>query len=212
MNIGIMQDRPPYVRFELVPVEDRNASIAAGRYVARDVEMALIVPAGSKDEVHREAGPWLDEIREKSRRNQYNPQWVEHFNSVYRAWKEGNELPVNGTPIKTWPLLSPAQVKNLLAAKCFTVEDLAVANEPLIAMLGMGGRDLKGKAQAYLEQANNGGKVASELAALKVRLEDMAAQIEKKDEQIASLMNDLNLRTAPGRSRNGRERPVADVV
>ena len=35
--IEIQQARPPYVQFELRAVEDRNASLEAGHYIAKDV-------------------------------------------------------------------------------------------------------------------------------------------------------------------------------
>ena len=44
----IMQARPPYVQFEMRAVEDRQASIDAGHYVAKDVAYAIITPAGSR--------------------------------------------------------------------------------------------------------------------------------------------------------------------
>lgn len=170
-------ERPPYVAFETRAIEDRNASIEAGHYVAHDVDYVVITPAGSKDQIERVADEWLAQIRKQSAEGKYNPVWVQHFEAVYRQWKETNTIPDNGTSIKAWPLLSPAQVATVLAANIRTVEDLAAANEDAIRRLGMGGRDLKARAVAWLESAKDTGKVAAENAALRVEIDALKAQV-----------------------------------
>lgn len=172
-------ERPPYVAFETRAIEDRNASIEAGHYVAHDVDYVVITPAGSKDQIERIAEEWLAQIRKQSAEGKYNPVWVQHFEAVYRQWKETNTIPDNGTSIKAWPLLSPAQSATVLAANIRTVEDLAAANEDCIRRLGMGGRDLKAKAVAWLESAKDHGKVAAENAALKLELEALRLQVSE---------------------------------
>lgn len=170
-------ERPPYVAFETRAVEDRDASIKAGHYVAHDVDYVVITPAGSKDQIERIADEWLSQIKRQSVEGKYNPVWVQHFEAVYRQWKETNTIPENGTSIKAWPLLSPAQAATVLAANIRTVEDLASINEDGLRRLGMGGRDLKAKAVAWLESAKDTGKVAAENAALKVKIEALEAQV-----------------------------------
>lgn len=170
-------ERPPYVAFETRAIEDRNASIDAGHYVARDVDYVVITPAGSKDQIERIASEWMAQIRKQSAENRYNPVWVQHFEAVYKQWKETNTIPDNGTSIRAWPLLSPAQVATVLAANIRTVEDLAAANEDGIRRLGMGGRDLKNKAVAWLDSAKDTGKVAAENAALKLEMDALKAQV-----------------------------------
>lgn len=172
-------ERPPYVAFETRAIEDRTASIEAGHYVAHDVDYVVITPAGSKDQIERIAEEWLAQIRRQAGEGKYNPVWVQHFEAVYRQWKETNTIPENGTSIKAWPLLSPAQVATVLAANIRTVEDLATANEDAIRRLGMGGRDLKTKAVAWLDSAKDAGKVAAENAALKLELDGLREQVQE---------------------------------
>lgn len=50
-----------------------------------------------------------------------------------------------GTDIRNWPVVSPAQIKNLFELHVHTIEDLAAANEEVISGIGMGGRMLKQK-------------------------------------------------------------------
>lgn len=187
-------ERPPYVRFELGTAEDRNASIEQGRYIARDVERVIIMAAGSKDTVEHDAIPWLAGIEERARKYppEYNPEWAAYFRAAYNAWKEGQEAPVNGTSIRAWALLSPAQVQNLTSCRVLTIEDLAAANEEVLRQIGMGGRDLKNKAIAHLEQATGSGVLVSRLAAMEAKLADLEQANRDKDEVITKLTNELD--------------------
>lgn len=53
MSMHIQQARPPHVVYERRAEEDRTAPIEQGRYVSRDVDYAIVTPAGSKDRVER---------------------------------------------------------------------------------------------------------------------------------------------------------------
>lgn len=179
----VAEARPPYVSFEVRAEEDREASIAAGHYKTRDVDYALITPQGSKDRTERQVQDWFSQLVEQVQQQRFPQEWLTHFRAAYAAWKEGREIPLNGTAIITWPVLSPSQVKSCLDARLRTVEDLAAANEETIAHLGMGGRALKDKAVSWLSAAAGNGKVTEELAALKTAKADAdnrAAGLEKQ--------------------------------
>jgi hypothetical protein len=199
MSIGLMQERPPFIRFTTDTVEDRNASLQAGRYIAKDVDIVNITPAGSKDVVVRDAKEWLTDIKDRARKNppEYNPAWAQHFEASYATWKEGNEIPTYGTPIRTWPVVSPAQVTNLVGLKVMTVEDLAVANEETLRHLGMGARDLKAKAIAWLASAKDTGVSVQRVADLETKVEALLSQSEQKDDLIAELTAKLAAQSAP---------------
>jgi hypothetical protein len=123
---------------------------------------------GLKDRTERIVTEWFAQLQQQVAEGRFPREWRTEFMAAHAAWKEGRELPLSGTPILTWPVASPAQVKSLLDAKVRTVEDLAQANEETIAMLGMGGRALKDKAVSWLQSANSTGKVTEELAAMRV--------------------------------------------
>lgn len=105
--------RPPYVTFERRPVEDRMASAASGCYRTKDVDFVIVTRPGSRDTVEKEAEVWLREIAERAKPQrgqppQIPPEWPAAFRSAYERWKNNEEEPVNGTPIKGWPVLSPS--------------------------------------------------------------------------------------------------------
>ena len=195
MQPTMLKDRPPFVRFEVKAEEDRTASIATGCYTERDVDYALITPAGSKDCTEQKAEEWLARLRDEVRKERFPAEWLAKYTESYKLWKSGQELPLHGTAIKTWRLLSPAQCTNLIALNIRTVEDLAVANEEVITRLGMGGRALRDKAREWLaSEGGDAGKQAEKIVALQVAkdasdkvVEELKAQLAAVQAQLATL-------------------------
>src|SRR6476620_1808527 len=111
MEVGIAEARPPYVEFEVRPVEDRDASIAAGCWQGKDVDWVIITPMGSKDRIERIAEEWLEKITNDAKNGRMPSEWVSGYKTAYKMWKEGQEVPLNGTAISNWPAASPAQIK-----------------------------------------------------------------------------------------------------
>jgi len=194
--ISEMKARPSYVKFELRSVEDREKSIEAGHVVFKDVAYAVITPQGGNLVVDREVTPWLADLNKRGDEN------AEHYEKIYEAWKAGNDAPVDGTRIQDWPSITPAQVDQLKYANCLSVEDLAAANEGMLARIGMGGRALKQKAQAWLDSANNTGKSAEELQALRVRTEEQNETIETMKAKIAALEASQGVQKSPRRKKD----------
>lgn len=180
-------ERPPYVQFEIRAEEDRSASIKAGHYVAKNIAYALITPPGSRDCIEMIATEWLDNIKAKARAGTFNPKWAEHFEYAFKEWTNDNAIPENGAPIKGWPLASPAMQQQIIQANVRTVEDLASANEQTLARIGMGARDLKTKAAAWLEAASGTGTVAARNAALQIENEQLKERIAALEQRMSSV-------------------------
>ena len=179
MSIALMPQRPPYVTFEQRAVEDRNASIAAGGMVMKDVDFVIVRQIGSKDTHEKNALEWLSDIDRSAASGQYPMEWARHFRDKYQAYKAGQDEPELGLSVKQWPSLSKAQVENLLSAGVRTVEDIAGMNEPTMRKVGMGARELQKKARTYLE-TRDANKATEMITSLQVA-------VEAKDERIASL-------------------------
>jgi hypothetical protein len=194
-----LEERPPFVRFEIRAEEDRQASIEAGHYVGRDVHYALITPMGSKDCIERKVDEWFAKLQQDVSEGRCPRDWMNAFKEYYKDWCAGNETPPNGTPISNWPPASPSQVKTLQALHVRTVEDLAGANEEVLGRIGMGGRALKQRAVDWLSTAGSIGKSSEELSALKasnadlkVRNEQLEAQLKELAAKVDALSGDKN--------------------
>jgi hypothetical protein len=188
-----------YVEFELRPEEDREETISQGMPVFKDVEFAMITMPGGGLVVDKPINEAL--LHEwKNGDNRRKPPSPFAYRA-YEAWKEGREAPVNGTDLKNWPGVTPAQLKTCQNATVRTIEDLAEANADTIRKLGMGGVAMMEKAKAYLAAANQN-KTSEEVSALMVKLEALSDTVKRKDEQISDLLERLDEST----KKRGRPR------
>lgn len=181
------EPKPPYVQFEYRSVEDREASEEAGHYVGKDVVFACVTPAGTRDRIEREANDWLNSIDEGIKQERIPSVWGPIYRRALKDFEESRETPEFGAPIKDWPSVSAAQVKLLLDINVRTIEQLAEANEETVQRIGMGGRALKQKAQAWLDSSKDAGKVAAELDALREEVKALKLRDDEREKELAKL-------------------------
>ena len=198
-DLSEREERPAYVQFERVAKEDKVATLAAGRSISVDVDYALITPPYSRDCVRMTIKRWKETNQYEARQGRLPDKWVKQWDDAYEAWKNGEEIPLDGTPIKEWSAISPAQIKNLIAIGILTVEDLAQANDQGISRIGMGAQELKRKAQNWLSAANDGGKIALKITQLETDKERDALTIESLTEKVKQLASQVEAmgNTAP---------------
>lgn len=188
MNFQIMEKgSAPLIAFEQRAEEDRTATIEAGRLVSKDVDYVIIRTPGSKDTVEKIATEWLDQCDKEARAipPRYPKEWAAGHRENHRRWKEGLEVVPEGFPMRNWAGASAAHVANCARANILTVESLAMANEDALGMIGMGGRQLKERAKAWLDSSK--GNVGEELAALRNRVGDLEEQLKNEREKRAEV-------------------------
>jgi len=176
----IAQARPPFVEFKQIAIHDPKRSNELGYRVTRDVIRAYIMQPGSRDVFEIDAEAWLAQIRAKvldDAHDAYPQEWVDQFFKKCELFKAGQEAPVNGTHVREWPHLSPAQVQNLVAARIITVEDVAALTEEALSRVGMGSRELREKAREWLEKRDLTKSALQENEALKSQLADLTARL-----------------------------------
>lgn len=181
-----MKSRPPFVMFETRALPDRAATEKAGIMQYKNVNFALITPAGSRDVVEKIADEWFVQIRKQAMNDQYPAEWIPYFELRYTEWKKGNEMPENGTPLKMWPAITPADIAVLHAAKIYTVEDLAVLPESGFQSIGMGARVLREKAQAWLGSGERG-KMAEKVSTLEIAVRELTEALERERQKRVEL-------------------------
>lgn len=189
-SVGAVQertDRPAYVRFERVAVEDKAATLAQGRYVAKDVDYALITPPYSRDVIRIKVSQWMTNLDQDVRNERIPQEWVDIYRKAYQAFQNGQEQPLHGTAIRGWGVISPAQQETLIRMNVLTVEDLSGINDEGMRRIGMGGVDLKNKAKAWLAQLNDKAPLTIENAALKAEVERLKADNEALTTELLAL-------------------------
>lgn len=188
MSIQLMQQGPPpRVVFEQKAVEDRNASIQAGKLVLKDIDYVKVYRSGTTNYIEKVATEWLDECDRQARESPplWPPDWASHFRMQFNQWKGGQEVTPIGFPIRHWAMITKAQAENLVLARIYTVEELANASEEVLNNLGLGGRAMKERAKAWLDSSK--GNVGEELAAVRAQNSDMKETIGRQSEKIAEL-------------------------
>jgi hypothetical protein len=179
-------DRPAQVEFERRAVEDVPASQKEGRYVAKDVDYVKIFVPYSKDINEMRVDRWFNNLDQYAKQDRIPRDWPANYRKLYQAWKDGQELPLNGTPIRGWGVISPAQQEMLIHLHIVTVEDLANMNDEGSRRVGMGALELKNKARNWLAQLTDKGpltlkmtQLENENALLKRNLADLQETVSK---------------------------------
>lgn len=176
----LAQARPPYLEFRREAVPDPVKTQELGRRVTKDVNFAYIMQPGSKDQVVRVAEEWLAMIKQKNldaSPDAYPDEWVRAFHDKYKAWCDGQEMPLDGTSVKEWALLSPAQAENFIALGILTIEDVAAMTEDALGRYGMGGRELRDKARDWLTKQEVANTLAIENEQLKQQLAELSSRL-----------------------------------
>lgn len=199
--------RPPYVEFQMRAVEDRSESLKQGRYMTKDVPFIILVPHGSegKQRIEQEYEVWLQKIKPMTGpkggsydghyevASRFNPDWVQKIETQFRLWKEGEQFEVEGTHLRNWPAISPAQLKNCLDMHLLTVEQLANAADDAVERLGMGGYTLRQRARDWLAaQGGGSAKTAIEMENLRAEVASRDVTISSMKEQLEALQRQIN--------------------
>ncbi len=106
---------------------------------------------------------------------------------AYKAWKDGQELPLNGTPLSAWAGVTAEQAQAFTRIGIRTVEEIAGLTDSLIGKVPLPNvRDLIAQAKAFLE-ASDRNVVADRMASLEAENENikeqLAAAMELLEEQ-----------------------------
>lgn len=110
----------------------------------------------------------------------------------YEAWKSGQEMPLNGTPLAAWNAVTPEQAEVFKSRGVRTVEDIAGLTDAAIEGIPVPRlRDLKKSAHLFLDSAETA-KFASVLAEKERQIENNAAELLDSKKQIADLMSKVN--------------------
>ena len=178
------EDRAAYVRFERIAVKDNEASLKDGFYKSKDQDMIYVTPPYSKDEYTSKVDVFFQKKEGDVRSGRIPQKHLELWKEAYAHWRKGQEPPLDGTDVRNWAVISPAQAKNMISAGCRTIEDLAQANDEALRRLGMGGNDLKNKAKAWLQAAKDHGPLTEEISQLKNQNKQLQGTIDSLQEQI----------------------------
>lgn len=177
---------PVQPRFHIEPVPDDAASAAAGRPIFRNEErVQFIMPGSPNQPVFRV-------------NDEHRTRWPEQ----YAAFRRGEDMAVNGTPLEQWPILTRAMVLELKALSIFTVEQCASLPDTAVQRIGRGGYGIRDRAKAYLDEADSlafserlnreNEMLNSQIVALQRKADEQQLLLDSMHTQMMALQNAPN--------------------
>lgn len=191
------------VTFKYLPMENSTASLKEGRPIFEDIEVCEIRAAGMKDTKVFPAHFFSHWITDPFTGGQRQVTYAERFQHQYRQFENHAVQTKVGTPLDYAKFLTGARRAELCAMNVYTVEALAAVEGAELKNLGMGGRDMKNQAIAWLEETKSGAvnkQMEVELEALRARNvileEDLSTlrQLKAKAEAEFAEMSDVQLK------------------
>lgn len=126
-------------------------------------------------------------------------RWAQ-IEPAYKAWKQGHEIPIDGTPLAAWPGLNKAQADEFRKIGIKSVELLAAMNDAQMQRVQLPGvRDIIAQARAFLEATDR-----SETAG---RLTTLEAQNRELQEQLKAAMALLTEQATPAKRPARKAQP-----
>lgn len=127
-------------RFHIESIPDPVSTAASGRPRFKSEERVQFIMPGSPNQPVFKVN---DEHRQR---------WPDQ----YAAFKRGEEMALDGTPLEQWPVLTRTMVLELKAIGLHTVEQCAGMSDTAVQKVGRGGYNLRERAKAYLDDAEAG--------------------------------------------------------
>lgn len=176
----------PYVRFETQTIEDAQRTKAEGVIRHKDQDYAIVtVPGDTKSNSIEKVETFFRKKQDELHAGRVHPDWLVRWKQDYERYKSGQEIPLEGTPIKGWKLLTGSQQEDFLRMNVRTVEELANLTDDGVRNFGMGAVELKRRAQAWIAQ-----NASKETGAL--RLTELGRENDSLRDQVLLLSNKID--------------------
>lgn len=166
------------VKFRADKVKNEARTKHEGRPIYDDIELVEIRSAGDRNTVKVFPAHSQHRWTQNEDGEQVVETYAQRWPAQYRRFKEGHQQVQEGTPLSELPFLTEARRAELKALNIHTAETLAALDGSSLKALGMGGRELKNQAEAYIDNATGSAKVT-----------EMATQIAELQALVASLQS-----------------------
>lgn len=172
----------PAIRFDYREHgSDPEQSQIAGRPVPRRIPFVYVLTS-SGTEFEAIADEWLKNKRTQAIAGTYNADWVDYFEKQFAAWKDGQTLPTEGTPIATWQMIGNVNVRTrIVSAGVTTVEELAQVPDgsPRAQQIGLDWRTWRDMARSWIDEAKDKGGNAQLIADLQEQVRALTAMVNE---------------------------------
>lgn len=120
-------------------------------------------------------------------RHKVNDALRQRYAPYYDMFRRGLEMSPIGTPLEMWPLLTPAQIRELKAVNIFTVEQLSEIADGNLHRIPMGAT-MKVNAVKWLKVKKDSDAIEQQVRENQV-LKDGQSMMEKRMEELAARLD-----------------------
>ena len=113
--------------------------------------------------------------------------WHELIKPAYDAWKSGEEIAQQGTPLAVLGTIAPRVIQQYRMLNIHNVEQLGAVQDGDLPRLGLGGQRNRDLARKYLEAANS---ETSKIAAKQREQDEQIAKQAAEIEELKALLAD----------------------
>lgn len=158
-------------RFHMEAIQDNAATAREGRPIFRYEERVQHLIPGSPNQ-------FVERVNDEHRQ-----RWPQQ----YEAFRRGEEMAAEGTPLEHWPILNRAQVMELKALGFSTVEQCAEMSDTAMQRIPIAGQRIRDRARAYLDEAQKAAFV-EQLNRDNEALSSRIASLERQNEELSKLL------------------------
>lgn len=170
MALGQPGDEQLVVRFWYQPVEDKEATLREGRYVAKEVVYIEARAIGKVNSLFSRKA---------------TPRDLDRFKERYERWLSDQESPSEGTPIDEWPSITRAQAAEFKYRGINTVEDILLVSDSA-AQSFLGFEHIRNLAKSFIEFGASE-KAARELQEREDRIKDLESKLDELMKKVAAM-------------------------
>jgi len=192
----LLKERRPvtaYIEFKTESVEDPIKTKNTGVPAFKDMDVVRIYHNDGKSVAEARAKDFIAHLRRYLPGGDFHKPgnidvdmygFAQYVLPQFDAWKAGQEVRPDGTPLRDWPFLTPAQRDTLNHFNVKTVEQLAAMEERALAGIMLGSLELQQQALNYLRHRQDSAPalritaLEEQNAKLLQAMEEMRAQLE----------------------------------
>src|SRR5690348_13783899 len=119
---AVTQKDMPYVSFYSETVEDVKKTNETGTVHYREQHFALIIPPGGKTTNKEKIESFFPKMEHELKAGRVLPAWMQTWKHNYGLFQKGQEIPLEGTPIRGWKMLPGSIQEELIRINILTVE------------------------------------------------------------------------------------------
>lgn len=191
----------PHVKFDVDTIEDVQRTKEDGVMRFKDQHYAIVTPPGGKSNNIYKVEAFFKQMKEELKAGRVLPEWIKHWEASYDLYKKGQEIPLEGTPIRGWKLMSGSQQEECIRFNILTVEQLANLTDEGMRNVGMGALQLKRRAQAWLAQNEEKEGGAVKLTALQRENDTLKETVENLSKKVEFLASQLEKQDGSGKKQ-----------